>query len=139
MGGMTMISTTHSFPPDMSVEDDIDQFAHDRVNGIGNKINTENGTATAILELAPNVQSPMHRTLTMDVIVVIEGVIELELDSGEKRTLQVGDSVIQRATMHKWYNRTPNDGRARMVGIAHPIKEPLEIAGKKLETEFLTG
>ena len=38
--------------------------------------------------------------------------------------------------MHKWLNVTLNDGWAKAVAIAQPIVEPLEIAGKKLNTEF---
>lgn len=32
----------------------------------------------------------MHRTMTVDIVVVIEGVIEPHLDSGEKWSLKVG-------------------------------------------------
>jgi hypothetical protein len=39
--------------------------------------------------------------------------------------------------MHKWVNVTPNDGWAKAIAIAQPIVEPLEIGGKKLDTEFV--
>jgi quercetin dioxygenase-like cupin family protein len=52
---------------------------------------------------APN--SPwMHRTPTVDIIVVISGKMDLLLDEGEALQLQPGDSVVQRGTMHAWRN-----------------------------------
>jgi naringenin degradation protein FdeH len=46
----------------------------------------------------------MHRTPTIDLIVVIAGAMELVLDSGATVPLQPGDSVVQRGTMHGWRN-----------------------------------
>ncbi|KAF2446651.1 hypothetical protein P171DRAFT_472108 [Karstenula rhodostoma CBS 690.94] len=57
----------------------------------------------------------MHRTMTLDVLVIIEGEIEIHLDSGEKKVVKAGDSIAQRAAMHKWANVTPNNGWARWV------------------------
>lgn len=78
----------------------------------------------------------MHRTVTMDWVVILEGEVDLKLDGGEIRTLRAGDSVVMRGTMHQWTNRSPNDGRARIVAFAQDIV-PVEIEGKKLETEFI--
>jgi hypothetical protein len=44
----------------------------------------------------------MHRTPTVDIIVIVSGEADLVLDSGEKARLGPGDSVIQRGTMHGW-------------------------------------
>ena len=137
IGSMEILSTTHNGPINVSTESDIDQYLHDRANGLGNSICPENGTATAILNMKPNCESPFHRTTTLDVCIVIEGVLELHLDSGEKITLRQGDSVVQRAGMHKWVNITPNDGWAKMIGVTQSIAGPLEVGGKKLETEFV--
>lgn len=46
----------------------------------------------------------MHRTPTIDIIVVISGSMDLVLEGGEAAQLQPGDSVIQRGTMHAWRN-----------------------------------
>ena len=46
----------------------------------------------------------MHRTPTIDIIVLISGAMELVLDSGEAVALLPGDSVVQRGTMHGWRN-----------------------------------
>lgn len=53
----------------------------------------------------------MHRTESIDFITVLEGEVELSLDSGEKKRVKKGDTVVQRATMHAWKNVTdPNVG-----------------------------
>lgn len=47
----------------------------------------------------------MHKTDTLDVIVLVKGAVDLLLDNGEARALKPGDVVIQRATNHAWVNR----------------------------------
>ena len=47
----------------------------------------------------------MHKTDTLDVIILIRGTVDLLLDDGEVRAMKPGDVVIQRATNHAWVNR----------------------------------
>jgi len=47
----------------------------------------------------------MHRTRTLDYVVVIEGEIVLLLDDSET-VLKKGDVVVQRGTNHAWENRS---------------------------------
>jgi quercetin dioxygenase-like cupin family protein len=46
----------------------------------------------------------MHRTDTLDFIILVKGTVDLLLDEGEPTTLKPGDVVIQRATNHAWVN-----------------------------------
>jgi len=46
----------------------------------------------------------MHRTVSLDYGIVLEGDVELVLDSGEKRAMKQGDVAIQRGTNHAWRN-----------------------------------
>ena len=46
-----------------------------------------------------------HTTDTVDYVMVLEGEIFLELDTGEV-LLHPGDCVVQRSTRHAWRNRT---------------------------------
>jgi mannose-6-phosphate isomerase-like protein (cupin superfamily) len=46
-----------------------------------------------------------HTTHTIDYVMVLEGEISLELDTGEV-TLHPGDCVVQRGTRHAWRNRS---------------------------------
>ncbi len=50
-------------------------------------------------------RSPMmHKTKSVDYIIVIKGEVDLLLDEGEAKSLKVGDVVIQRGTNHAWVN-----------------------------------
>ena len=47
----------------------------------------------------------MHKTGTLDVIILVKGEVDLLLDDGEAEALKPGDVVIQRATNHAWVNK----------------------------------
>jgi len=57
----------------------------------------------------------MHRSPTIDYIIVLEGTIGLELDDGPETILQPGDVVIQNGTRHRWHNR--GEGTARTLSV----------------------
>jgi quercetin dioxygenase-like cupin family protein len=62
------------------------------------------GVNFGISDFPPNGRSPMHRTISADYAVVLEGEIILSLDSGEKRTVRKGEFILQRGTNHEWIN-----------------------------------
>ena len=68
------------------------------------------GTKIRINEFAPGhldargLQSPVHRTASVDYGIVLQGEITLILDDSEV-TLSAGDIVVQRGTDHAWANR----------------------------------
>lgn len=57
----------------------------------------------------------MHRTQSIDYGIVIWGEIELELDSGETRTLKQSEVCVQRGTDHLWRNKSDNWTRVAYV------------------------
>ncbi|KAE8346128.1 hypothetical protein BDV24DRAFT_124325 [Aspergillus arachidicola] len=74
----------------------------------------------------------MHRSVSIDYGVVIEGEIELILDSGDTRRMQRGDISVQRGTNHAWRNVTPGGGWARMLYVLLPAVQ-LEGKGELIE------
>jgi quercetin dioxygenase-like cupin family protein len=83
---------------------------------------TGQGTVLRVGILAPGTRSPMHRTQSIDYAICLEGSCDLELDSGEVRTVQRGDIVIQRGTNHVWHNRTDQPCRFAWILVdAQPI------------------
>ncbi len=56
----------------------------------------------------------MHKTATVDYIVLISGRVTLLLDEGEV-DLEPGDTVVQRGTNHAWVNR--GDEPAVLAGV----------------------
>lgn len=55
-------------------------------------IHVPNGIVARLIDFAPGVESSIHRALSIDYGVVIEGKFELSLDSGEKRVMLPGDT-----------------------------------------------
>lgn len=96
IGTMEILYTTHNVPTNVASEADIEQYSKDAGGELGNRLCPENGTAASLLNITPNSESPFHRTMTLDMFLVIEGDLELSLDSGEKQTLHAGDCVTQR-------------------------------------------
>ncbi|KAK0906168.1 hypothetical protein LTR91_008656 [Friedmanniomyces endolithicus] len=135
-GKLEILYSSHHFPPSLNTEADIDQYAHDRTHGMEGGICPSHGSAVAMVSFEPPAVSAWHRTMSLDVTAIIEGVMEAHLEGGEVRTLKAGDSMVQRGTMHMWKNVTPGNGWAKAVASASAIQQPLEIAGKTLETEL---
>jgi quercetin dioxygenase-like cupin family protein len=65
----------------------------------------ENGSVFRIIEFKPGVQQRVHRTDTIDYIVVMSGEIDMELEAGEEVHLKAGEVMVQRGTVHNWINR----------------------------------
>lgn len=85
--------------------------------------------------MEPGLTSPMHRTTSLDYGVVLEGEVELILDSGETRLLKRGDTCVQRVTNHAWRN-TSKTQWARMLYVLVEAK-PIQLEnGKLLEEEL---
>lgn len=87
-------------------------------------LNPANGTACTVLEVPVGNVVAMHRTSTIDYGIVIDGVTELLLDSGESKMLRKGDVFVQRGTAHSWKNITnenDNNGVLRVFFVFQPI------------------
>ena len=86
----------------------------------------ENGSRFIVMEFAPGIASDMHRTETIDYIVVLSGEIDMDMDESSVK-LRAGDVMIQRGTNHAWINRGTEPARlaivlldAKPLGIGHP-------------------
>jgi mannose-6-phosphate isomerase-like protein (cupin superfamily) len=69
-------------------------------------------------------RTAMHRTRTLDYVVVIEGELVLILDDSEV-ILKPGDAVVQRGTDHAWENRSGTIARAAFFHIDARFSEEL--------------
>ena len=88
------------------------------------------GTVCRTVDFPPDSISPMHRTPSLDYGVVLEGEMELVLDSGEPRLMKRGDVAVQRQTNHAWRN-VSKDQWARMLFVLQSA-EPLTVARELL-------
>jgi mannose-6-phosphate isomerase-like protein (cupin superfamily) len=67
--------------------------------------------------------SSMHTTPTIDYVIVIKGVLDLDLGDGEIVSLEAGDVVVQCAARHAWRNHTSEPVTAVFVLIGADTTE----------------
>ncbi|KAK2005130.1 cupin domain-containing protein [Colletotrichum falcatum] len=95
------------------------------------------GSVLRIVDSPPNTISPMHRTVSLDYGVVLEGEFDLILDSGETRRMRRGDMSVQRGTMHAWKNVSETQW-GRMLYVLQE-SQPVEVAGQVLGEDYGIG
>jgi quercetin dioxygenase-like cupin family protein len=101
--------TTASVPADNNDETE----GRDRAAGL----TLHGGSVVRVVDMLPGCQSPMHRSSSIDYGIVLTNEVELELDSGETRTVKAGGVIVQRGTNHRWRNRTGQPTRIVFVLI----------------------
>jgi quercetin dioxygenase-like cupin family protein len=86
-----------------------------------------NGTRFAVIDFPPGNKPHMHRTETIDYVLVLEGEIEMDMDDSTVK-LKAGDVMVQRGTNHAWANRSSSRARVAFVlidaeplGIGRPV------------------
>jgi len=82
----------------------------------------ERGNVFRMLELAPGKKPYMHRTDTIDYVLVLLGECVMLLDDDREVALRAGDVLIQRGTWHGWENRSDEPCRLAfvLIGAEHP-------------------
>lgn len=129
---MGVAYTTSEFPANLNNEVDIK--THGKLmekNTLG--LVNPGGTVCRFVDFKPGGEPFMHRTQSLDYGIVLQGEIEMILDSGEKRTLKAGDIAVQRGTKHAWRNPSEVEW-SRMVFILQDI-QPIVIGGVVLEED----
>jgi len=123
---------TNHFPPNLNEDSDIKTYNSFLSDLPG--VTVPNGTVLRVVDMLPGATSPMHRTVSLDYGVVLEGEVELILDEGETRVLKRGDIAVQRGTIHAWRNTSP-DHWARMLYVLQDAA-PMTAGGKQLEEDY---
>ena len=91
------------------------------------------GVTVRFTEMAPGAESPMHRTETLDVGIVLDGETWLLLDGGSETRVGPGDAVVQRGTNHAWANRADRPVRMVFVLMAGEITDEVRAVAGPLE------
>ena len=119
----TLIWSTDSTPADISLGETIEDLGA-RMLGTAPPAN---GTRFAVIDFPPGNGGRMHRTETIDYVIVISGEIDMDMDNSTVR-LKAGDVMVQRGTHHAWVNRGTERARLAFVlidatplGIGHPV------------------
>ncbi|KAF2688091.1 cupin domain-containing protein [Lentithecium fluviatile CBS 122367] len=125
---------TKGFPVDLNADADVAVYKPYLESPPG--LVASGGTILRFVDVAPGNLSPMHRTVSLDYGVVLEGEMELVLDSGETRKMKRGDVAIQRGTMHAWRNLSDSSW-ARMMYVLQDCK-PVEVEGEAMKEDYGT-
>jgi quercetin dioxygenase-like cupin family protein len=123
---------TSEFP--VNIADGADTTAYRNFLSHPPGLTVSGGTVLRYVDMPPGAVSPMHRTVSLDYGVVLEGEVDLVLDSGETRHMKRGDVCVQRATMHAWKNRSETEW-ARMLYILQPV-QPFQVTGKEMTEDY---
>jgi quercetin dioxygenase-like cupin family protein len=86
------------------------------------------GSRFAVIDFPPRTSGRMHRTDTIDYVMMVEGELEMLLDDSSV-TIAKGDVMVQRGTNHEWRNNGDVPARAAFVLLdAEPlaIGEPVQ-------------
>ncbi len=75
------------------------------------------GAVFRLLELEPGTAPHMHKTETIDYIVVTDGELTMLLEDGVELVMKPHDVMIQHATVHGWANRSAKPCRFATVVI----------------------
>jgi len=119
----TLVWSSDAMPVDISVGEGIEDMGA-RILGTAPP---PNGTRFCVIDFPPGNPGAMHRTETIDYVIVLAGEIEMDMDQSSVK-LRAGDILIQRGTNHAWVNRSDKPARvafvlidAQSLGIGHPI------------------
>src|SRR5882762_9053497 len=122
-GVSTLIWCTDCTPADISIGENAEDMGA-RVLGTPPP---PNGTRFTVNDIPPGRIGPMHRTETIDYVIVLSGEIEMEMEDSTIK-LKAGDVLVQRGTNHAWVNRGTEPARvafilidARALGIGNPV------------------
>lgn len=128
-----VVHTTSEFPA--SLNDDKDITTHDELMS-SKKLGlvNANGTVCRMVDFGPGTEPLMHRTQSLDYGVVLEGSVEMILDSGETKLMRRGDVAVQRGTMHAWKNASTTEW-ARMLFVLQDCQK-IVLNGKPLEEDL---
>ena len=124
--------TATTFPVKLSDDNDIATFESHLIDKPGMVI--PGGAIARYVDFAPGIISSMHRTISLDFGVVIEGQMESKLDSGETRLMHRGDLMIMRAAPHEWRNPSETEW-ARMLFVLLDAEAPI-VNGKTVEEDY---
>jgi hypothetical protein len=89
------------------------------------------GSFFSAYDLPPGYSGPLHRSHTIDYIIVVRGTVALTTEQGSCVSLREGDAIVQQGTMHSWSNES--DKWARLVSVMLPAK-PVVVNGKELQS-----
>src|SRR5262245_12884509 len=91
----TLIWCTDAVPADIAIGETAEDMGARRLGTPP----PPNGTRFAVIDFPPGNKPTMHRTETIDYVIVLSGRIDMDMDDSTV-TLKAGDILVQRGTNH---------------------------------------
>ena len=127
----TLMWITDAMPCDMPIGETVEDMG----NRILGTPPPPNGTRFCVIDFPPGNAAVMHRTETIDYVIVLSGEIEMDMDDSTVK-LKAGDIMVQRGTNHAWANRSKAPARmavvlvdAKPLGIGHAVAREASARG----------
>ncbi|KAI5117539.1 hypothetical protein M0805_004771 [Coniferiporia weirii] len=118
---------TDTTPADNSVE-----FT-DLAKAHAQELFSATGSSFRVVDTPPGKGSLFHRTVSLDYAIVMQGSVAMLLDDDKRVHLKAGDVVVQRGTIHGFFNE--GSEWSRIYAVMLPAQK-VKIGDKELETEF---
>jgi quercetin dioxygenase-like cupin family protein len=119
----TLIWSTDCTPADIAIGEDAEDMGARQLGTAP----PPNGTRFTVNDFPPGNEPVMHRTETVDYVLVLSGEIDMVMDDSTVK-LKAGDVMVQRGTNHAWVNRGTEVARvafvlidAKPLGIGKPV------------------
>ena len=119
----TLMWCTDAMPAEMPLGTGIEDMGA-RIIGTPPPVN---GTRFTVNDILPGSEAVMHRTESIDYVIVLSGEVDMELDDSTVH-MKAGDILVQRGTNHAWVNRGTEPARVAFIlvdavplGIGHPV------------------
>lgn len=119
----TLIWSTDECPADIAVGENAEDYGA-RVIGTAPP---SHGTRFAVIDFPPHSTGSVHRTESLDYVIVLAGEITMQMDQSVV-DMKAGDVMVQRGTNHGWTNSTDRTARvafvlmdAKPLGIGHAV------------------
>lgn len=93
------------------------------------------GVVFVFTDIPPGGIAPMHRTLSLDYAIVLNGEIVLKLDGGEEKTIKAGEVIVQQGVNHQWLNQ--GDVVCRIAFVMCGSEKVVTKSGEVLEETVL--
>ena len=108
----TTLWTTFETPAEIKVGDDAEDMGNREIP----LPPAVNGSRFAIVDFLPGNAVFMHRTETIDYVIVLAGELDMDMDDSTLK-VKAGDVMVQRGTNHAWANRGSIPARIAIVLI----------------------
>ncbi len=127
----TLIWSTDRTPADIAIGEAIEDMGAKQLGTAP----PPNGTRFTVNDFPPGNTPVMHRTETLDYVLVLSGEIEMVMGDATVK-LKAGDVMVQRGTVHAWVNRATQPARVAFVLIdAVPLGIGKPVTGKGIASD----